>query len=78
MDTPRYSVENLVLSNLLKDTQDLCQDHTTIRPFPFCTACLIHPQPGAGHCSHTGLFAEDAITSVAEAAPARHCQQHRF
>ena len=40
--------------------QDLCQDRTSIRPFPICNACLIHPQPGAGHCSHTSLSVEDA------------------
>lgn len=32
---------------LPKDTQDPGQDHTAIRPFPFCTSCLLHPQPGA-------------------------------
>lgn len=60
MDTPSYSAENLVLSNLSKTTQDLCQDHMNTRPFPFCTSCLIQPQRGAGHCSYTSLSVKDA------------------
>lgn len=56
-DTLRYSAENLVLSNLPKDMRE-CQDHTTIRPF--CTACLIYPQPGTGQRFHTDLSVEGA------------------
>ena len=60
MDTPKYSAENLILGNLPKDMQNPCQDHKIIHPFPFCTTCLIHPQPAAGHCSHTSLSVVDA------------------
>lgn len=47
MDTPRYSAEDLVFSNLPKDTQDPGREHMAIRSLPFCTSCLLHPQPGA-------------------------------
>lgn len=59
MDSRRDSMENLVLSNLPKDTQDLCQDHMTHPSLPL----LCHPpdpSPGTGHCSHNRVSTEDA------------------
>lgn len=79
MDSHRDSMENLVLSNFPKDTQDLCQDHTIPCPFPSCATCLIHPHQAQGTALTTVYLQRmQTIPKVAEAAPTRPCQQHRF